>query len=160
MTDIIDRLRGQEPLELGDRLAAATEIERLQAENEEMQQEIAGSIHTCGPTCTKTPNCRMRRENERLQVDMKTCRENFVLANTRIGRLTKAAILRARECRRLLEIIELARDDVNVSLVTMQQVYARHPSYAGRIAEQQNLLDRMNAALKEQDEALKEQDEE
>lgn len=29
MTDIIDRLRGREPLELGDRLAAATEIDRL-----------------------------------------------------------------------------------------------------------------------------------
>ena len=31
MSDIVERLRGQEPLHLGDRLAAADEIDRLRA---------------------------------------------------------------------------------------------------------------------------------
>jgi len=33
MNDIVDRLRGQEPLRLGDRSAAAYVIDRLRAEN-------------------------------------------------------------------------------------------------------------------------------
>lgn len=48
MTDIIDRLRGQEPLELGDRLAAATEIDRRRAENAIMRELLRGLTHTHG----------------------------------------------------------------------------------------------------------------
>jgi len=39
MTDIVDRLRGQEPLHLGDRSAAADVIERLRAELAECKRD-------------------------------------------------------------------------------------------------------------------------
>ena len=116
-----------------------------------MQQEIAGSIHTCGPTCEKTPNCRMRRENERLQVDMKTCRANYVSLNTRIDRLTKAVILRERERKGLLDLLELARDDVDHALFHLKQLHRQLPEYDAEMAKKQNILDRIDAAVKEQE---------
>ena len=39
MNDIVDRLRGQEPLHLGDRSAAADVIERLRAELAECKRD-------------------------------------------------------------------------------------------------------------------------
>ena len=41
MNDIVDRLRGQEPLHLGDRSAAADVIERLRAELETERMRLA-----------------------------------------------------------------------------------------------------------------------
>ena len=44
MNDIVDRLRGQEPLHLGDRSAAADVIERLRAENEALNSACAVGV--------------------------------------------------------------------------------------------------------------------
>ena len=44
MNDIVDRLRGQEPLHLGDRSAAADVIERLRAELAEARKP---DCHSC-----------------------------------------------------------------------------------------------------------------
>ena len=37
--------------------AACDEIERMRAENAELQNELTKGIHTCGLTCRKTPRC-------------------------------------------------------------------------------------------------------
>ena len=34
-----------------------SEIKRLRAENAELKNELTKGIHTCGPTCRKTPRC-------------------------------------------------------------------------------------------------------
>lgn len=39
------------------RAAYITQIDRLRAENAELQHELTKGIHTCGPTCRKTPRC-------------------------------------------------------------------------------------------------------
>ena len=41
-----------------DKLAALeAERDQLRAENAELQNELTKGIHTCGPTCRKTPRC-------------------------------------------------------------------------------------------------------
>ena len=44
MNDIVDRLRGQEPLHLGDRSAAADVIERLRAELDVARADLAVAV--------------------------------------------------------------------------------------------------------------------
>lgn len=46
MSDIVERLRGQAPLNLGDRVAAAEEIDRLRATLERLR-EYAGHKSDC-----------------------------------------------------------------------------------------------------------------
>ncbi len=46
MSDIVERLRGQAPLNLGDRVAAAEEIDRLRATLERLR-EYAGHKEDC-----------------------------------------------------------------------------------------------------------------
>ena len=36
---------------------AAQALRSLRAENAELQHELTKGIHTCGPTCRKTPRC-------------------------------------------------------------------------------------------------------
>ena len=45
------------------------EIAELRAESERMENLLAMDVHSCGPTCTKSPcvNRRLRDENEALQ---------------------------------------------------------------------------------------------
>ena len=50
MNDIVDRLRGQEPLHLGDRSAAADVIERLRAENEALN-----AVYKAAKRCVANP---------------------------------------------------------------------------------------------------------
>ena len=52
MSDIVERLRGQEPLHLGDRLAAADEIDRLRAELAWLCSERPWSLSP--PPCAQT----------------------------------------------------------------------------------------------------------
>ena len=92
-----------------------------------------------------------KREIERLQVDMKTCRANYVALNARIDRLTTTAILRERERKGLLDLLELVRDDVDHALFHLKQLHRQLPEYDAEMAKKQNILDRIDAAVKEQE---------
>ena len=50
------------------------EIERLTARVLELENEIVAGVHTCGPTCRKTPACAeradLREEIERLRAEI------------------------------------------------------------------------------------------
>ena len=51
--------------------ARDAEIERLTARVHDLENELAAGVHTCSPTCRKTPACAtradLREENERLR---------------------------------------------------------------------------------------------
>jgi len=53
----IERLRHDIERHIAIASEYATECERLRAENAKLQQELTKGIHTCGPTCRKTPRC-------------------------------------------------------------------------------------------------------
>lgn len=50
---------------------AAQALRSLRAENAELQHELTKGIHTCGPTCRKTPRC---AEMADLRAELAECR--------------------------------------------------------------------------------------
>ena len=59
--------------------ARDAEIERLTARVHDLENELVAGVHTCSPTCRKTPRCAeladLREENERLSTTNKNARD-------------------------------------------------------------------------------------
>jgi hypothetical protein len=74
------------------------EIERLRNRAYDLDNELAAGVHTCGPTCRKTPVCAeradLREENERLcaQVDALQARMDALMLEFCPDEMTKTQL--------------------------------------------------------------------
>ena len=70
----IERLRNDVAATTGLLVRANDENERLTARVLELENELVAGVHTCGPTCRKTPACAeradLREEIERLRAEI------------------------------------------------------------------------------------------
>lgn len=114
------------------------EIERLRDNIRELENELVADVHTCSPTCRKTPACSaradLREENERLRATNKNARDAIqagitinVELQAEVERLrTQVAALQARVDALMLEFCP---DEMTEE---QKETWARHQRPAAR----------------------------